>query len=50
MIKRYGANVSPCSTPDTMSKYSVSPFDEQTFTFVSLYSIIMVATVSLGRP
>ena len=25
MIKRYGASVSPCSTPATMSKYSVSP-------------------------
>ncbi len=25
MIKRYGASVSPSSTPATMSKYSVSP-------------------------
>ena len=25
MIKRYGASVPPCSTPATMSKYSVSP-------------------------
>ena len=25
MIKRYGASVSPCNTPATMSKYSVSP-------------------------
>ncbi len=31
MIKRYGASVSPCSTPATMSKYSVSPSGECTF-------------------
>ena len=30
MIKRYGATVSPCSTPATMSKYSVSPSGERT--------------------
>ena len=29
MIKRYGGSVSPCSTPATMSKYSVSPSGEQ---------------------
>ena len=29
MIKRYGASVSPCSTPATMSKYSVSPSGER---------------------
>ena len=50
MRKKYGANVSPCSIPDTMSKQSVSPSGEQTFTFVFLYIIIMAATVSLGRP
>ena len=32
MIKRYGASVSPCSTPATMSKHSVSPSGERTFT------------------
>ena len=36
MIKRYGASVSPCSTPETMSKHSVSPSGERTFTFVFL--------------
>ena len=49
MINRYWANVSPCSTPATMSKLSVSPSGEQTFTFVFLYSIIMAVTVSFGR-
>ena len=44
IINRYGANVSPCSTPATMLKLSVSPSDKRTFTF-----IIMAATVSLGR-
>ena len=29
---------------------SLSPLGERTFTFVFLYSIIMAATVSLGRP
>ena len=37
MIKRYGANVSPCSTLTTMSKYSMSPSGERTVTFVFLY-------------
>ena len=32
MIKRYGASVSPCSTPATMSKYSVSPSGAQILT------------------
>ena len=36
MIKRYGASVFPCSTPATMSKYSVSPSGERTFTLVFL--------------
>ena len=44
MIKRYGANLSLCSTPATVSNYSVSPSVERTFTFVFLYSIIMAAT------
>ena len=30
MIKRYGASVSPCSTPATMSKYFVSPSGDRT--------------------
>ena len=41
--------MSPCGTPATMSKLSVCPSEEQTFTFVFLYSII-TATVSLGKP
>ena len=36
MIKRYGASMSPCKTPATMSKYSVSPSDERTFTLMFL--------------
>ena len=50
MIKRYGASVSPCSTPATMSKYSVSLSGERTFTLVFLQRIVIAATVSLGRP
>ena len=45
-MNRYGANVSPCRVPATMSKKSVSPSSEWTFTFMFL----MVATVPLGRP
>ena len=41
IINRYGANVSPCWTPTTMSKLSVSQSSEWTFTFVYLYSIII---------
>ena len=37
-------------TENSMSKLSVSPSGERTFTFRVLYSIIMAATVSLGRP
>ena len=40
----------PSSTPTIMSKKSVPPSGERTFTFVFLYRIIMAATVSLGRP
>ena len=29
IINKYGANVSPCNTPATMSKKSVSPSDER---------------------
>ena len=43
MIKRYGASVSPCSTPATMSKYSVSPSGDRTFTLVFLYRIVIAA-------
>ena len=50
MIKGYGANVSPCSTPAAMLKWSVLPSGERTFTLVFLQSIIMAATVSSGRP
>ena len=48
-MNRYETKISPCSTPATMSKKSVSPSGERTFSFVFLYSIIMTATVSLGR-
>ena len=48
-INRYEANASPCSIPATMSKKSVSPSIDRTFTFVFLHSIIMAATVSFGR-
>ena len=34
MINRYGGSVSPSSTPVTMSKLSVSPSGERTFTLV----------------
>ena len=50
MIKSYGASVSPCSTPATMSKYSVSPSGERTFTLVFLKRIVIAVTVSFGRP
>ena len=43
MINRYGARVSPCS----ISKKSVSPSGNRTFTFVFLYCVIIAATVSL---
>ena len=46
----YGASVSPYSIPATMSKYSVSPSGERTFTLVFLYRIVIAATVSFGRP
>ena len=49
-MNRYGTNVSSCKTPATMSKMSVTPSGEPTFTFVILMNIIMVVTVSLGRP
>ena len=50
MIKSYGDSVSPCSTPATMLKYSVSPCGERTFSLVFRYRIVIAATVSLGRP
>ena len=50
MIERYGASVSPCSTPATMLKYSVSPSGERTFTLVFLLRIVIAETVSFGRP
>ena len=49
MIKRYGASVSPCSTPATMLKYSVSPSGEHTFILVFLLRIVIAAMVSFGR-
>ena len=49
MIKRYVANVSPCSQPATIQKKYVSPSEEWTFILVFLYGIIMAVTVSLGR-
>ena len=40
MINRYGASESPCSTPATMSKQSVSSSGERTFTFIYIYMCI----------
>ena len=34
--------MSPCSTPATMSKYSVSPSGDRTFTLVFLYIYIYI--------
>ena len=48
VINRYGDNVFPCSTLVTMTKKSVSPSGERTFTFVFLYNIIMSVTFFLG--
>ena len=45
IINRFGTNVSPCRTPATMSKKSVSPSDERTLTFVFLMTITMAVTV-----
>ena len=42
--------MSPCSTHATMSKYSVSPSGDRTFTLVFLRRIVIAATVSLGMP
>ena len=38
----------PCSTPATMSKYSVSPSGDRTFTLVFQLRIVIAAIVSLG--
>ena len=40
----YGASVSPCSTPAKMTKYSVTPTAERTFTLVFLWRIVIAAT------
>ena len=48
-MNRNGAYASPGSASAILSTKSVSLSIEQTFTFVFLYSIIMAATVSLGR-
>ena len=42
--------MSPCSTPATMSKYSVSPSGDSTFTLVFLQRIVIATKVSLGMP
>ena len=47
-MNRNEASVSPCRTPVTMSKKSVSPFGEGTFTFMIFWNIIMAVMVSLG--
>ena len=46
MIKRYGASVSPCCTPATMSKYSVFPSGECALNLVFLQRIVIAAGVS----
>ena len=47
MINRYGANVSPCTTPATMSKQSVSRSGEQICFF--LLSCFHIAVLWLRR-
>ena len=47
-INKYGANVSPCKTPVTISKKSVSP-GERTIAFVFSKSIIIQVRVYLER-
>ena len=48
MIKKYGARVSPCSSPATMSKYSVSRSGERTFTLVFLLHSLERAAAGIG--
>ena len=48
IINRYGTNVSPCSTPATMSKKSVSPSGVQTFTFVFYKSSLWMRQIFFG--
>ena len=49
MIKRYGASMSSCSTPATMSKYSVSPSGERPFTLVFGESLLLLQFLLVGR-
>ena len=49
MIKRYGASVTPCNTHATMSKYSVSPSGDRTFTLVFLPPITKTIQVRRTR-
>ena len=49
-MKRYGARVSPCSTPATISKKFVSPSGDRTMAQLLRYNIIMAFTVSIGIP
>ena len=46
-MNRYVASVPPCSSPATMSNKFVSSSGERTF--IIKYSIIMAATISLGK-
>ena len=47
MIKVSGASVSPCSTPATMSKYSVFPSGERTFSLAFGVSVYIYIYISL---
>ena len=49
-MNKYGVNVSPCKTPTTKLKKSMSSSGERTIAFLFLEGIIRAETVSLGRP
>ena len=51
IAKRYGARVSPCSTPARISKRSDSPSGEMTFALVPSYIISLITdTIRFGMP
>ena len=49
MIKKYGASVSPCSTPATILKYSVSPSGERTFANYANDIVILINTPNQAK-
>ena len=50
MIKRDGANVSPCNTPSRILKFSVSLSGVMTLSVVSSYIMLIAVTNSSGIP